>query len=455
MAVYYDVAVAGGGPAGAFAARELTCAGLRVCLIDPGTGRSRLEGLAERVAQLLGAKGLEAALTTATAEPVPRSVTWAGLTGTENGERLVRRPAFDAALRRAAVAAGTQFLTARVSRILKKDPEKGILLKLSTGEEIAARLLVDARGRQTPSAWRLMGPQTLAISGRAETSARLAGTHVEASPQGWIWVAELPGHGRFLQITIDAGDLSGDRSRAGQAVLTARMDRFLRQASLRDRYGNSKFHGPLSARGAGLVLSAPELNLPVIPIGDAAVAIDPLSGHGLFWALSSALAAVPAILTILEDPADGPDLAARFYRSRVVETFWRQARTGRDFYRLEQDLAEQAFWVARAAWPDDVPSHQMAASVRFEGRVIVEGNRLKEREVLVTPQDPSGVAFVAGIPVAELTAFIAEDGKSRAVPAEPSPALFTALKWLESRGLCGSPPHSKNRTIPIRTRETA
>ena len=462
MAVFYDVAVAGGGPAGAFAARELTRAGLRVCLIDPGTGRLRLEGLAERVAQLLGVKGLEAALATATAKPVPRSVTWAGLNGTENGERLVLRPAFDAALRRAAVAAGARLYTARVSRILEKDPEKGILLKLSTGEEIAVRLLVDARGRQAPSPRRLMGPRTLAISGITEIPAGSAGTHVAASPQGWLWIAELPGYGRFVQIAIDADDLAGDRCRAGQAALKARMIRFLRQASFRDRFGTATFEGPLSARTAGLVLSAPELNLPVIPIGDAAVAIDPLSGHGLFWALSSALAAVPAILTILEDRAVGPDLAARFYRSRVVETFWRQARTGRDFYRLEQDLAEQPFWAARASWPDDAPSHHAAANVRIERRVVVEGNRLKEREVLVTPHDPSGVAFVAGIPVKDLTGFIADNGGTQAPPADPSPALLTALQWLESRGLRGGPQpqtlprtHPNNRTKPIRTRETA
>ena len=462
MAVFYDVAVAGGGPAGAFAAHELTRAGLRVCLIDPGTGRSRLEGLAERVVQLLGVKGLEAALATATAKPVPRSVAWAGLAGTENGERLVLRPAFDAALRRAAVAAGAHLCTARVSRILEKDPEKGALLKLSTGEEIAARLLVDARGRQAPSARRLMGPRTLAISGKVETSAGLAGTHVAASPQGWLWVAELPGYGRFLQVAIDAGDLAGERSRAGQAVLKARMIRFLRQVSFRDRFGITSFDGPLSARSAGLVLSVPELNLPVIPIGDAAVAIDPLSGHGIFWALSSALAAVPAILTILEDRANGPDLAARFYRSRVVDTFWRQARTGRDFYRLEEYLAELPFWAARASWPDDAPSHHAAASVRIERRVVVEGNRLKEREVLVTPRDPSGVAFVAGIPVKDLTGFIADNAGTQALPADPSPALLTAVQWLESRGLrdglqCQTLPRTypKNRTTPIRTRETA
>jgi 2-polyprenyl-6-methoxyphenol hydroxylase-like FAD-dependent oxidoreductase len=427
-------------------------------LIDPETGRLRLEGLGERVAQLLEARGLDAALATATAMPVRRSVKWAGLTGTENGERLVQRPAFDAALRQAAIATGVQFHSTRISRILKKDPVKGVLLKLASGEEIAARVLVDARGRQAPSPLRSKGPQTLAISGWLATSNGEAGTRVEASPQGWLWVADHQDFGRFLQISIDAGDLSG----SGQTALKARMDRFLRQAGLVDRYGTSTFDGPLLARNAGLVLNKKELSLPVFPVGDAAVAIDPLSGHGLFWALSSALAAVPAILTLLDGCSDGPDLAARFYRSRVVDTFWRQARTGRDFYRLEKDLAKLPFWACRASWPDNALAHPAVDSVRFERRVVVDGNRLEEREVLVTPLDPSGVAFVAGIPVAELAEFMASASGTRALPADPSPAFFTALQWLESRGLRTDPSHpSASRSCEpigkttIRMRETA
>ncbi|MHA7777776.1 flavin-dependent monooxygenase QhpG [Roseibium sp. M-1] len=431
MAAFYDVAVAGGGPAGAFAARELAHAGLSVCLIDPGTGRPRLEGLGERVIRLLGTRGLDDALAAASAKRLPRSVTWAGLTGTENGEHLVQRPAFDAALRQAAVAAGVRLYPARVGRLAKKDPAAGCLLNLSTGETIVARLLVDARGRQVPSAQRLKGPRTLAISGRVSSLTGTDGTHVEATPQGWLWTAEQTDFGRFLQISIDVDDLSG----AGQAALQSRLARFLDQTQLSTRFGALSFEGRLIARNAGLVLSAPELTLPVIPIGDAAVAIDPLSGHGLFWALSSALSAVPIVLTILEDARKGPELAARFYRSRVIDTFWRQARTGRDFYRLEEGLAGQPFWSTRAAWPDGEPSHSTAGEARFEQRVVVDGNRLQEREVLVTPRDPDGVAFVAGIPVGELAAFIARDGERRALPARPSPALFIALRWLESRGL--------------------
>lgn len=447
MVTNYDCVVAGGGPAGAFAARELTRAGCTVLIVDPATGRPRLEGLSTRVAQLLTDRGLADALTTAS-EPGPRSVNWAGLRNAINGERLVHRPAFDAALRHAAVGAGADLVEARISRVEISHPEQGVTVRLSSGGTVSARLMIDARGRQAPSLQRLKGPRTLAISGLLQGMPETAQTHVAASPEGWMWLAEAPAFGRWLQISVDADTLSG----SGEAGLRKRVQRFLAQPGLRAPAGSFKFASPLMARAAGLVLSAPELKLPVIPVGDAAVAIDPLSGHGLFWALSSALAAVPMALTVLETPDRGRDLAARFHRLRVVETFWRQARVGRDFYRLEQELAGHPFWARRAAWPDDRPVHHLPEKTRMERRVVVEANRLAERDVLVTPRDPGGVAFVAGLPVGDLTPFIGP--AAHPVPDTLSPAHLAAFRWLESRGLLNG---SSGRLPqqPTTTRETA
>ena len=442
MAACFDVAVAGGGPAGAFAARELARAGIKTILIDPATTRPRLEGLGERVAHILRQKGLEDALQAASA-PMRRSVRWAGLNETANGERLVRRHDFDVALRKAAMDAGVTVRTTRLRRIDQVDPETGITLSLADGETVTARLMIDARGRQAPSGTRKKGPQTLAIAGRLSGPALHSGTHVEATPQGWIWSAAEPGFGHWLQICIDADDLSG----SGQAALAERMRSFLSQPQFGDRFEACGFEGDLLARPAGLVLSAPDLPLPVLPIGDAAVAIDPLSGHGLFWALSSALAAVPSVLTLLED--GDPDLAARFYRHRVVGTFWRQARIGRDFHRLETGLAAHPFWAARAAWPDDEPAHTEAHDIRLERRVVVDSNRLREREVLIMPQDPEGVAFVCGLPVRDLLD-LSRTGAKETGPAE-------ALRWLESRGLLSGLPDQTPKTNQTHTRmrETA
>lgn len=453
----FDVAVVGGGPAGAVAAHELARSERRVLLVDPGTTRPRLEGLGERVADLLRQKGFEEALAAASAR-LPRTVSWAGLSDTANGERLVRRHDFDPALRKAAKTAGATVRTARLSRLESATLENGVRLVLSTGEPITAQLMIDARGRQAPSTDRQRGPQTLAIAGRLSAPADRAGTHVEATPQGWIWSASEPDFGQWLQISIDAGDLVG----SGQAALLNRMKWFLAQAKFKGRYTHCGFDGTLLARPAGLVLSVPDLELPVLPIGDAAVAIDPLSGHGMFWAVSSALSAVAGALTFLENPDTAGPLVSRFHRDRMVNTFWRQARIGRDFYRQEENLSEFPFWAARANWPDDEPAHPENRVLSLDQRVVVEGGRLKEREVLVTLQEPDGVAFLCGLPVQLLL-----DPNSRTPLALPvgvltetfgrhgrSHALPDAIRWLQSRGLMPltGDHHSK---IQTRMRETA
>ncbi|QDG79854.1 pilus assembly protein CpaE [Labrenzia sp. PHM005] len=427
MVACFDVAVAGGGPAGAFAARELARAGIRVILIDPATSRPRLEGMGERVARLLAAKGLESSLN-AVSKPAPRNVVWAGLQGTENGERLVRRHEFDAILRTVAVDAGVELKTARLRRVETVDPVGGVELQLSSGQVVTAKLMIDARGRQATTPVRLKGPQTLAISGHVKASIQHTGTHVVATPQGWCWFACDPEFGQWLQVSIAQADLTG----SGQTGLQERVQVFLKQPEFQNHFGEVSFQGDLLARGAGLVLAAPELTLPIIPIGDAAVAIDPLSGHGLFWALSSALSAVSIVRTVLEQPIEGAYLARRFYRDRVVGTFWRQARIGRDFYRLEKNFSAMRFWAERAAWPDNEPAHKEAAEASLEQRVVVEDNQLKERDVLITPKNPEGVAFVAGLSVRQLFSLF---NRIQTTGERPPAAAEAAFRWLAGQGL--------------------
>ena len=261
--------------------------------------------------------------------------------------------------------------------------------------------------------------------------------------------------GRWVQISIDAGDLQG----AGQAGLAARFRRFLSQEQFEGRYEAGRYEGcvidgPLRARNCGLVLSAGSLTPPVIPIGDAAVAIDPLSGHGQFWALSSALSALPIVAQLLDDRQDESGLARRFFEDRVVGTFWRQARVGRDFYRLERDLADHPYWAVRGGWPDAEPSHPQVAASRLERRVVVEAGRLCEREVLVTPMDPDGVAFVAGIAVGDLVR-AGRAGQGVTLRSEAMRAPHPVIGWLESRGLRVASNEITTSTRSTTTRETA
>ena len=98
---------------------------------------------------------------------------------------------------------------------------------------------------------------------------------------------------------------------------------------------------PVSVRHAGTSRAQVLVEPACIRIGDAALALDPLSGHGVFEALASATAAVPVVTTLLRRPADAA-LARAFYEERVERGFLRFARTARDFYRRRGALARRA-----------------------------------------------------------------------------------------------------------------
>jgi hypothetical protein len=133
------------------------------------------------------------------------------------------------------------------------------------------------------------------------------------------------------------------------------------------------------------------------------MAVDPLSGNGIFQSLSSALIAPAVINTLLQHPAERA-LAAQFYRERVHHTFFRFARMGRDFYRMESRWQASEFWRQRQAWPDDEPSHSAAAPafVGVENRPVVAGGRIRLQPVAVTSDQPLGIWHVGGIELAPL-----------------------------------------------------
>jgi menaquinone-9 beta-reductase len=412
-----DIAIVGGGPAGAAAAILLARNGARVTLIDDGLSRPRIEGLSPRVLQILQAHRFEAA---GVGPAVPRAIDWGALGATPNHEHPVERRAFDAALRRQAEREDVTVIRARAGR-------------LSTGQvtlpggTLRAGLVVDARGRAAPVArGRLRGPQSIAIVGWAGPPTN-AGASISARSDGWVWRVTVPRTGDWIQLVRDAHELAPGAGGLAEAW--------------REAIGGPA-PGRLAARAAELRLTSPRLD-PALPrIGDAAVALDPLSGHGVFWAISSALAAPPMLRAILDGQVV---LACAFYRDRVAATFWRQARIGRDFHRMS-GLATP-FWASRSAWPDDEPAHRRVEAASLRHGVVVRDGRLVEAEVLVTPREPDGVAYVAGreiAPVLRRLGGSALPGRAefcaRILPEAPPAEAALVHDWLVDRGVRALPP---------------
>lgn len=458
-AIRCDVLVLGGGPAGAVVAKGLAEAGYETVLISSGSGSPVFEGASERVVEGFRRAGCTRSLG-AVGAWVPRRSSWNGVAAEANGEFLVERAALDAALLADAASAGVRVVDGRVARGAT-DPEAGVAFIAADGSgcRTQARFLVEARGRRAPRPVppRLSGPPATALTRRWRLpSGASPGTLAASFEDGWAWLA-VGAEGRAsLQIVVSGarGGLPGR-----QALLSRYEALAAAIPELRSLLADGHPAGEVVARNANAVLAADPVTGRSIRVGDAAVAVDPLSGHGMFEAVSTALAALPAIRTLLERPQDAA-LARRFYEERVELAFLRHARSGRDFYAAETRWPETPFWRDRSAWPDREEAHPGLSpeAARVVTRPVVEDGFVVPREVVVTPDHPRGVWHVDGVALVPLLRFLGEGPlgddaivtRSAAFCRRPAEQVARALAWLRFRGLLvgaeageSSRPHSQ------------
>ncbi|KIC21826.1 flavin-dependent monooxygenase QhpG [Leisingera sp. ANG-Vp] len=423
----FDIAIAGGGPAGSVAAILLARAGYRVALATLPPRAARFEGMSARVASILHRHGLPL---DGVGTAQQRQVRWGAFQGGQNNEHPADRSTFDNQLLEAARASGAAVFCTAIAAVR---PDKRHI-RLAGGRKITAALLFEARGRRAPRLFagsgrdRCAGPDTISVAGIVPPLAGYMETpRIDARSNGWIWSTPVNRNQLWLQAVGDADSL-GPKA-GGKTAVSALWHSVLEETSI-----------PLPRRPAvhaiAARLAAPELD-PLCPrLGDAAVALDPLSGHGMFWAVSSALMAVPIANALLNGQTA---LARDFYRDRVAATFWRQARIGRDFYR-EAGLGSP-FWDRRAAWPDDTPAHDTGIRPHISSRVVVQDGRLARRDVLITRDAPGGAAFACGQEIIPLLRRLGtrplpgRAGFHTSVLPEASPQAANAIhQWLIAQG---------------------
>ena len=378
-----DMIVLGGGPAGAVSAWLAARDGLRVLLIDPAKPSLRIEGLSPRLHRWLRVTGLGDG--GATIGPFPRRVDWANQPQAVNAEYAVDRDRFDAHLRRAAESAGAQWL--KTSAQLS-----GREVSLPGGRRLSARWMIDARGRQGRHGERSTLPfSTISICGwYRQDRPGPPGFDITALPEGWLWRAALPDGRTWAQLTTDARSPAAMEERLAQAISRTGLPT-----------GRFTLQSALHARASAPLLPSPVTDLSCLPVGDALSAMDPLSGHGLFWAVSSALSAAAARRTLTARPGTGTQMLCRRYlEKRARETYLRNARIGRDFLRLESRFTAEPFWISRAGFPDDQPAHVPVTRAEVRPGMVIRNGLIEEMELLHTPQEPEGIGWFDKIPAA-------------------------------------------------------
>ncbi|MCU9532508.1 flavin-dependent monooxygenase QhpG [Pseudomonas mosselii] len=423
-----NILVLGAGPAGAATALGLRRMGYPVTVVSDWRRFAAVEGVSQRVLEGLRHAGLGAALAEATT-PATRQVHWNGERLQPNQECLLDRQRFDQALRDDLRRAGVELVEGRVREV---ERGQGYRIHLDDGRTLHGEFLVEARGRQAPlSEGRLRGPETVSLLNLWQAAPGTPVSAVESLDDGWAWMARLADGRCYWQVTLDAttAQLPGKAALPEYCAERRRGSALVAQLFGERAFAPAQVH----ARSSTAILAGNCAGPDWLRVGDAAMAVDPLSGNGIFQSLSSALQAPVVINTLLQRPGQA-DLAQRFHQTRVEQLFLRFARIGRDFYAQETQRVAQPFWARRRGWPDAQPLHAAAdwQAVRVERRPVLREGWVEEAEVVVTADQPLGVWHLQGVELAPVVRGLqAGIGLERLVKKAHQPMVE---RWLREQG---------------------
>jgi menaquinone-9 beta-reductase len=324
-----DVAVLGAGPGAVAAAVSLKKLGHSVMLLGVSRNAS-VEGMSRRAHALLGALGLERAAGVARG-PGTRGGTWAGVAIGTNGEYIIERAEFDRAMSLDAVSHSVIVRNEWVTAVERHGPTWCVRTPCG---EIRCRAVVDARGRRIRRASQ-RGPSLIAIAQRLEGIRPLSPhTLVYPMESGWCWFA-ADGQGTgALQLVTSPAELSASRAELAQLMLEC-MPAVVAVPS-----------GLPIARAATARMTPPSSEEGYVRAGDAAVACDPLSGHGLYEALRSARVAAAAVHTYLTRGAW--DVVDRFLTEASRKLWQSIVGAASAFYQQQAACTPTPFWTQTA-----------------------------------------------------------------------------------------------------------
>ncbi len=363
----YDVAVVGGGPAGAATARWLAGAGRSVLVLErTDFDRPRVgETLAPAVQPLLRDLGIWERFTAL--QPLPswgtRSI-WAAAepssfshldSGHASGWH-VDRCAVDRMLATAAAEAGAQLWTHTSVTSCRHDGTTWDV-RCSDGRSVRARVLVDATGRRAAvgrwlGARRPVFDRLVAVAGEWDgvDVSREGYLLIEASEDGWWYTAPVPSGAVVAMLMTDT-----DLCRQGTLSSGARWRARLPHATA-DRVGGAQLRSApqVHAAGSHRLVRAGDAR-PWIAVGDAALAVDPVSGSGTLRALRTARAAATTVAGLLDHPGRAASLIRDHEADRDTECTTYLIQRAAVYGSVRRYTSP--FWARRAPRPtSEVPS---------------------------------------------------------------------------------------------------
>jgi 2-polyprenyl-6-methoxyphenol hydroxylase-like FAD-dependent oxidoreductase len=353
-----DVAIVGGGPAGASTALSLAqrAPSLSVTVVE-GSGYDSLragETLAPVVRPMLQHLGVWDELLASDPIPVHGSAAAWGSSSLQHNEYVymahgcgwhVDRTRFDGLLARCVERRGVHLV--RETRVgAAHRAGEGWELELSNGERLRARFVVDAtgsgaafaRGTGARRSWldRLVAFGSVyegCVGGEPHTL-------VEAFSDGWWYSATLPGGRRVVTCMTDAD--WGRELRLRDASCWEGILRTTKHA--RATVAGARRTGERLVRPAASHRHDPPVGPGWVAVGDAASAFDPLSSQGIAKAVRGGIFASYAVADWL---VRGDERGLQRYRRFVEDEFDAYTKTWAKYYASERRWPDRPFWSRR------------------------------------------------------------------------------------------------------------
>jgi flavin-dependent dehydrogenase len=413
MTLVADIAVIGGGPAGAVIASRLTGLGHAVVLLDGRLARPwpGCETLTAGAADQLAFLGLGSVLDRVpTRRTTPFELKWSSDRFEPHDafrpgalvERCVFDPALMAAVRRTGVPAHP-VEARRSERTARGWRIAGI--GADGPATIIARMLVDASGRRgfLPKRRRRAEP-LLAVHGRWQGRRLPACMRIAAGPQAWAWGVPITDQTYAATVFLDPRDRR-------HGMLARRYHDLVEACGLLEGATPSELFGPVTACDATPYVEDAAIGADCLKIGEAALAVDPLSSAGVQIAIQSAVAAAAVVHTLLGDPA-AIALVTAFWSRELARRSARHAAWTAAFYREAAARFATPFWRLRASEPADVVAGEvaplrgalprpdeplrLAESLTVAPAPCLVHDRVEQRRIVSHPALTEPVAFVDG-----------------------------------------------------------
>jgi flavin-dependent dehydrogenase len=471
------VGILGGGPAGSIMARQLAERGYDTLLVDRtgATKAQRAESLPPAVQPILDSVRLQDALDASVFCREQRALLLWGANELQvkkfdnAASLLVDRAHFDHVLRIAAAQSGTRVLAPASARSPQRHPRGGWLVPITTSSGpvlMRARFLVDARGRRPRACVDDSAPSTVALSASFVVDDRaFAETRIEAGMDAWFWGSPLPSRCYAAAAFLDSARAAGlggyDRMRLYRRLLS--------RSKLLKNLLTNRFCGPVSVRDATSRLANDLIGDDFIRVGEAAVAIDPLSSQGIQAALLSAIQGSAAVHTILTASFES-GAAFEFYRERQQDLAAKSRLTAARFYRAHR--GESQFWKKRQAAADGQfanrpqrapPETALPSELRVsqalqivEVPVLADG-LVRRARALGHPRLERPTAYFAEVALAPLIddigdAHATEDILSRWMRHVPLETATKIMNWMWSIRILDSHPGGSQDRVPSASR---